>query len=111
MRRSTRSKTNIEQLEEDGSGMIKKSLHCTTLYVPFVSFWLKNKSTLIARKKKILILIHVVNLYLRSLNWTDVVVLLHSNTLCYRNILNLLFLQKNTKPNKYAISVSHSTLT
>ena len=52
MRRSTRSKTNIEQLEEDGSGMIKKSLHCTTLYVPFVSFWLKNKSTLIARKKK-----------------------------------------------------------
>ena len=46
--KSTRSKINTQQLEEHDPGVIKKSLHCTTLYVPFVSVWLKNKSALIA---------------------------------------------------------------
>ena len=32
-------------------GMIKKLLHYTILYVSLVSFWVKNKSALIAKKK------------------------------------------------------------
>ena len=32
------------------------------IYFPFVSFWLKNKNALIAQKKWILILIHVIQL-------------------------------------------------
>ena len=46
--KSSRSKINKHQLEEHGPVMIKKSLHCTTLYVPFVSFWLRNEIALIA---------------------------------------------------------------
>ena len=49
------------------------------------------------------------NLYLRSLNWPDVAVLLQSTSVHYRRILNLLF-TKNTKPNKYATPVSQLAL-
>ena len=49
--KSIRSKINIQYLEEHDPSMIKKSLYCITLHVPFVSFWQKNKSALIGRGK------------------------------------------------------------
>ena len=37
MPKSTRSKLNTQQLEEHDPGMIKKSLHCTTMFHLYLS--------------------------------------------------------------------------